>query len=135
MGRLHRVESTPLPVILDHHFIVELQPISCKKETEMAPMSHHCELGYVSCRRVKLTHRSDHSDTPTEDMISTSRVTVITNLCPITVLDPVCLYLNNFWLVFFRFFFLQRTKFPFVVMSTFVEHSKGILRTIKVMAH
>lgn len=59
-------------------------------------------------------------------------MTVKKNLCPVTALDPVCLYFNNFWWVLSGF---EEPKVPLVMMSTFVEHSPGVPRMTKAHEH
>lgn len=102
-----------------------------RKQKRFAPTSQSYEVGHVSCRRGKLTHHSDCGIT--EVTITTAKMTVKKkNLCPVTALDPVCLYFNNFWWVLSGF---EEQKVPLVMMSMFVEHSPGVPRMIKAMAH
>lgn len=76
VARLQRVTFiTTFPGISDHHFILELQPINCKREAEMAPASQSYEVEHVPCRKVKLTHHSDCGIT--EVTATIAKVTVI----------------------------------------------------------
>lgn len=75
VARLQRVTFiTTFPGISDHHFILELQPINCKREAEMAPASQSYEVEHVPCRRVRLTHHSDCGITEVTVMIAKATV-------------------------------------------------------------